>query len=69
MLNKNHQDYPKFKKECDELRTTYLQKLDELESKFHQTHGKDGLSNQINKEFALEFKKLQNKYSYLYYDD
>lgn len=66
MLNRNHPDYSIYKKECDDLRDEYLQKSNDLDLELKQSHGKDGSSNQITKEFALKFKAIQRKYYYLF---
>lgn len=64
MLNTSHPDYKKYREEFENLKEELDKRLDSLEKS--ESHGKDGSSSIIYKDFALNFEALKKKYYYLF---
>ena len=67
MVNKEHQDYQKYKTEFEEL--VKKQNIEISKVKPRKYKGFDGEECIIHKKYALKIKALQEKYKYLFASD
>lgn len=69
-INKNHPDFPEFKRKWDDI----LRRMEEEEEALEKSlppikdriRGHDGPLGPIHKKYNLEFSRLQKEYHYLY---
>ncbi len=65
MINKEHPNFNHYISECNLLLEKFKRELQILENK-ESEHSKDGEYSTLAKQFNLDIKKVQDKYSYLF---
>lgn len=65
MINREHPDFNNYISECNVLLERFKKELQILEAK-ELEHSKDGECSTLAKQFNLDIKKVQDKYSYLF---